>query len=122
MGSPSEVAVASPVMRLEQPGPEVTNATPGLAGQPAHGGSHEGCVRLMAHYYGVDGGVFQRIEHPIDLGPRNTEYLLDALRLQVAHNQFGPTAPVLIFHDNDSLLSEGVSLRRREWRGPDRRD
>src|SRR5258708_16931989 len=27
-GSPSEVAVANPVTRLELPGPEVTNATP----------------------------------------------------------------------------------------------
>src|SRR5215471_19333357 len=29
-GSPSELAVAKPVTRLEQPGPEVTRATPAL--------------------------------------------------------------------------------------------
>jgi len=29
-GSPSLVAVAMPVIRLEQPGPEVTSATPAL--------------------------------------------------------------------------------------------
>src|SRR5215468_6645308 len=29
-GSPSELAVAKPVTRFEQPGPEVTNATPAL--------------------------------------------------------------------------------------------
>lgn len=57
----------------------------------------------MTHHYGVDGGIFQGIKYPVDLGPRNTEYLLDALRLQMAYDQFGPTAPVLIFHENNSL-------------------
>jgi len=80
----------------------------------------------VTHHYGLDGGVLQRIEHPINLGTGNTEHLLDPLRLQMTNHQLGTALPLSVFHDIAPCLSAFGGLngaieigKRDPMAGPD---
>ena len=68
-GSPSLLAVAMPVIRLEQPGPEVTNATRPYRLALPYRCHHKRRVRLVTHRDNLDGGVQQGVKDLVDFAP-----------------------------------------------------
>jgi len=68
-GSPSEFAVATPVSRFEQSGPEVTSATPDFPCHPANSSGDNSSVLLMPADYSLDLGIQQRVENFVDFCP-----------------------------------------------------
>ena len=90
IGIESMYAVAMPVTALVTPGPEVTSATPTFSGRAriAVGGVHRGL--LVAHQHVLDLVLLE--ERVVDVQHRAAgiaEDVLDALRLQAAHEDLG---------------------------------
>ena len=77
-----------------KPGCQVRNAgargcdcDSGFAGHPADAAGDERGVLFMSANDSLNLRINQRIENSVDLGPRNTENMGDARRLEYAHDE-----------------------------------
>lgn len=74
-GMPSEVAVANPVARFVQPGPDVTKHTPAFR-EHAEASRNEGGVLFVAAHHSLDLRVEERVEDAVDFRARHSEHVL----------------------------------------------
>ena len=59
----------------------------GFAGHPTDATGDERCVLFMSANDSLNLRINQRIENSVNLGPRHTENMGDALRLEYAHDE-----------------------------------
>ncbi|MNZ63559.1 hypothetical protein D3C78_817080 [compost metagenome] len=80
--------------RRRQPGDQVGTARsgghqrhPGLAGQAPDRRRHKCRVGFVTHHHRFyRRRILQRIKYPVNLGPRDAEYVFNPLRLQIFHH------------------------------------
>jgi hypothetical protein len=87
---PSAVAVANPVTKFVQPGPDVTKHTQ-LCRELAEACRDERGVLFVAANHSLDPRVEERVEDTVDFRARYSEHMLDTLSFKIGDQHFSTT-------------------------------